>query len=281
MLRHPHSYSRRSPSTNRPRCDSKYIAAGFQTAHFKGLYRKRSGVWSSPLPESSSRRSVSDTALALNAVLLGAAGGGCFPGSPDVSRRLAPALILKRILAGRSASICGSLQTSYALLRLAGRADGALRVRGLLADDITTRVINTLLVRVLWCVFDVAVIIPLHATHKLTSRAEASCLVLIFAVAVNLLYRDSLRTGSLVYLSGIWLSATVVIAFNTGFDGQYVVFYVALPISTSWLGGYQGGPPLCGAMPRYLPEAWRELVKYAKGAALKPRIGTLGRIGSR
>jgi PAS domain S-box-containing protein len=32
-------------------------------------------------------------------------------------------------------------------------------------------------------------------------------------------------------------------------------------------------------MPRYLPEVWRESVKYAKGAPLEPRIGTPGRIG--
>ena len=86
-----------------------------------------------------------------------------------------------------------------------------------------------------WFVFDVTVMIPLQVAHKLTSWAEASCVGLIFAIAPALLYRSSLRATSLVYLSGIWLLATIVIAVNAGIHSPYVVFYVALPISAAWL----------------------------------------------
>jgi hypothetical protein len=66
-----------SPQFPSPPADSlphqKPIAADFQTASFKSLYRKRSGNQDSPLPSSLICRSVSDTALAL-AVHWGSAG---------------------------------------------------------------------------------------------------------------------------------------------------------------------------------------------------------------
>jgi hypothetical protein len=130
------------------------------------------------------------------------------------------------------------LEASFALLRRARRAGRVLRLRGPLADDATAQILNTLLVSLLcWFVFDVAVIIPLHAPQKLTSTAQASCAGLIFAIALVLLYRGSLRAASLVYLSGIWLLATIVIALTAGIHSPGLVFYVALPISAAWLLG--------------------------------------------
>jgi two-component system, cell cycle sensor histidine kinase and response regulator CckA len=163
------------------------------------------------------------------------------------------------------------LEISSALLRGARRAARALRLRGPLADDATAQVLNTLLVGVLcWAVFDVAVIIPLFAARKLFSTAAASCVVLILSIALALLYRASLRAASLVYLSGMWLLATIVIALTAGIHSPWVVFYLALPISAAWLLGYRAallGAGICLAtsltmavlelnglpMPRYFP----------------------------
>jgi signal transduction histidine kinase/DNA-binding NarL/FixJ family response regulator len=151
------------------------------------------------------------------------------------------------------------------------RVGSALRLRGPLANDPTAQILNTLLVGVLcWGLFDICVIIPLHATNKLASTAQASCVALIFAIALVLLYRGSLRAASLVYLSGIWVLATIAIALTNGIHSPWVVFYVALPISSAWLLGYR--PALVAAgiclitalsmavlelngvpMPRYLP----------------------------
>src|ERR1019366_2956637 len=67
-----------SPQFPSPPGDSvphqKPIAAEFQTASFKSLYRKRSGNQESPLPSSLACRSVSDTALGLQGRLSERAG---------------------------------------------------------------------------------------------------------------------------------------------------------------------------------------------------------------
>ena len=111
-------------------------------------------------------------------------------------------------------------------------------MRGPLAGDVTAQILNTLLVGVLcFYVFDVVVIIWWFALHKATSMAQASVIALLFAIALILLHRGSLRAASLLYLSGIWVLATVAIILNGGIHSPGVVFYVALPISAAWLLG--------------------------------------------
>jgi two-component system cell cycle sensor histidine kinase/response regulator CckA len=163
------------------------------------------------------------------------------------------------------------LETLSAVLRGARRAARALRPRGPLAGDATAQILNTLLVGVLcWAVFDIAVIIPFFAANKLASTLQASCVVLIFAIALALLYRGWFRAASLVYLSGIWLLATIAIALTAGIHSPGLIFYLALPISAAWLLGYRAALLCAGIclatsltmavlemnglpMPRYLP----------------------------
>jgi signal transduction histidine kinase/DNA-binding response OmpR family regulator len=158
-----------------------------------------------------------------------------------------------------------------AVMQFLRGAGHGLRLRGSLANDPTAQILNTLLVSVLyWALFDVSVIIPLYAANKLVSTTQASCVMLAFAIALALLYRGSLRAASLVYLSGIWLLATIAITLNGGIHSPALVFYVALPISAAWLLGYRAallgagtclGTSLAMAvleinglpMPRYLP----------------------------
>ena len=49
-----------------------------------------------------------------------------------------------------------------------------------------------------------------------------------------------LRRASLFYLTGSWIFATYVIAFNDGLRGPFLAHYVALPILASWLLGFRG-----------------------------------------
>ena len=123
----------------------------------------------------------------------------------------------------------------------------ALRLRGPLANDPTARILNTLLVGVLWwVVFDLGVIIPSFAAHKLTSTAQATCVGLVFAIALAFLYRGLFRAASLVYLAGVWLLATIVIVLNAGIHSPFLVFYVVLPISAAWLLGYRAALLIAG-----------------------------------
>ena len=163
------------------------------------------------------------------------------------------------------------MEKPSAVMQFLRGAGHGLRLRGSLANDPTAQILNTLLVSVLyWALFDVSVIIPLYAANKLVSTAQASCVMLAFAIALALLYRGSLRAASLVYLSGNWLLATIAITLNGGIHSPALVFYVALPISAAWLLGYRAallgagtclGTSLAMAvleinglpMPRYLP----------------------------
>ncbi len=131
------------------------------------------------------------------------------------------------------------MEQSTVLSKHFRRAAKAIRLRGPLADNPTAKVLNTLLVGVLcWLAFDLAVIIPLLSPRKPAATAEAAGVGLIFAIALALLHRGSIRAASLFYLSAIWLLATVVIVLNGGIHSTFVVFYVVLPISAAWLMGY-------------------------------------------
>jgi signal transduction histidine kinase/CheY-like chemotaxis protein len=133
------------------------------------------------------------------------------------------------------------------LLRSAHGLVKALRLRDPLANDPTAKILNTLLVGVLcWLAFDLAVIIPLFSHRKPAAAAEALGVALIFAIALALLRRGSLRAASLVYLSAIWLLATVVVVLNAGIQSPFVVFYVVLPISAAWLLGYRAAILIAG-----------------------------------
>jgi hypothetical protein len=61
----------------------------------------------------------------------------------------------------------------------------------------------------------------------------------MFAIALALLFRGSLRAVSLVYMSVIWLVATIQVVLNGGIRSPFMVFYLALPISAAWLLGYR------------------------------------------
>jgi signal transduction histidine kinase/CheY-like chemotaxis protein len=59
------------------------------------------------------------------------------------------------------------------------------------------------------------------------------------AWALILLNVGQFRLASLVYLTGTWLFATVVMTFNGGIRSPIQVFFVTLPISAAWLLGYR------------------------------------------
>ena len=115
----------------------------------------------------------------------------------------------------------------------------SLRLRGPLADDPTARVLYALLFALLiW--FGMATIISLPFNPLTTSRLAA---VLTtegsLAAALILLRYEKFRAASIVYLTGTWLFATVVMTLNGGIRSTIQVFFVTLPISAAWLLGYR------------------------------------------
>ena len=123
---------------------------------------------------------------------------------------------------------------SSAVLQFLRKLGRATRLRGPASKEPTAQILRALLVGVLsWGLFDVAVIIPLHAANKLVSTAQASCGLLIVASTLVLRFRGSLRPASLVYLSGIWVLATIAIEVTAGRPLAIWASIVAAMIITS------------------------------------------------
>ena len=124
--------------------------------------------------------------------------------------------------------------------RCAHRAGRALRLRGPLANDPTSEILQTLLLGlVCWVVINITLTTPLYAVHKSGSLAISLLAGLTFATALAFLHRGWFRSASLLYLWGLWLPVTITIIWNGGIHGVTMVFYIALPISAAWLLGYR------------------------------------------
>jgi PAS domain S-box-containing protein len=115
-----------------------------------------------------------------------------------------------------------------------------LRLRGALQENPTARILHVLLIGlVLWAVLHATVFMP----RFIVRRSAASVLLIYLAVsaivALVLLRRGSLRNASTVYLCGVGVLATILIAFSGGSLSPALVLYASIPISAAWLLGYR------------------------------------------
>lgn len=132
------------------------------------------------------------------------------------------------------------MEISPPVQRCARWAGQALRLRGPLANDPTSEILQTLLVGlVCWIVVNIVLIVPLYAVHKPGSLALSILAGLTFATALTFLHRGLFRSAGILYLLGLWLPVTITIVWNGGIHGVTMVFYIALPISAAWLLGYR------------------------------------------
>lgn len=120
------------------------------------------------------------------------------------------------------------------------RVADALRLRGPLADDPTAQVLHVLLLVVaIWMAFWYAVTLNLAAI-VLPRLLYVPILEVCLAAALILLQRGHFHGASLVYLTGIWLWATLIVTYiGTIRSTPGVVLYVTLPVSAAWLLGYR------------------------------------------
>jgi PAS domain S-box-containing protein len=116
-----------------------------------------------------------------------------------------------------------------------------LRIPGSLADDATAAALHQLLIALLaWTVFYGAIILPFVTPTPLGSGIVLGGQVAAFATALFHLRRGRVWLASLIYLSGLWVTATVVIVLNGGIRSTGLVWYVAIPMSAAWLLGSRG-----------------------------------------
>ena len=133
-----------------------------------------------------------------------------------------------------------------------------LRVPGSLAGNATAAVLHQLLIGLLaWTIFYGAIILPFVTPTPLGSGMVLGGQVAAFATALFQLRRGRVRLASLIYLSGLWVTATVVIVLNGGIRSTGLVWYVAIPISAAWLLGSRGASSKCHSAPRRQPRIGR------------------------
>ena len=121
-----------------------------------------------------------------------------------------------------------------------------LRLRGPLAENPTARTLHALLLSfAIWFGFWSIVLLLVYPN---LARLAADILYQATLVAALVLLRyGSFRQASLVYLAGMWVSATTRIAIGTGIHSTTQVVYVTLPILATWLLGYRAAMWTAGA----------------------------------
>jgi PAS domain S-box-containing protein len=122
----------------------------------------------------------------------------------------------------------------------------ALRLRGPLAENPTARTLHALLLSfAIWFGFWSTVLLLVYPNF---ARLAVDILYQATLVAALVLLRYGFfPQASLVYLGGMWVSATARIAIGTGIHSTTQVVYVTLPILATWLLGYRAAMWTAGA----------------------------------
>lgn len=118
------------------------------------------------------------------------------------------------------------------------RTLNALHARGPNANDTTARVLHWLLIGLLiWFALYLAVILPFFNIKRALSAVLAALGIVIWAATLWLVRRGLMQWAALLYLSALYVSATLLILLYGGIRSPATVLYVALPISAAWLLG--------------------------------------------
>ena len=113
-----------------------------------------------------------------------------------------------------------------------------MRPRGPLAGDTTARVLHVLLVGLmLWFALYITIILPFFNVRKAVSELLAILGMFAWFVALILLRRGFFRRAAILYLSVLFLSASLLLVLYGGVRSAAIVLYMALPISAAWLLG--------------------------------------------
>jgi PAS domain S-box-containing protein len=114
-----------------------------------------------------------------------------------------------------------------------------VRLTGTLSTNETAKVLYSLLLFLFsWYGFWGIVLFRGSTSHP-PQLSAITFVEAVLAAALFMLRRGSFKGASWIYLGGIWLFATVVVAQNGGIRSALLALYVTLPVSAAWLLGYQ------------------------------------------
>ncbi len=114
----------------------------------------------------------------------------------------------------------------------------ALRLRGPAAGDPNAEALHLLVLLVLVPVTLHIGLAEIRDPHKLIITLIGIPMFLSPVMTLVLLRRNAVRAAGVVYLTGMWVAFTAIIALNGGIHHVGLAVYTALAVSAAWLFGY-------------------------------------------
>jgi len=114
----------------------------------------------------------------------------------------------------------------------------ALRLRGPAAGDPNAETLHLLVLLVLVPVTFHIGLAEIRDPHKLIIALIGIPMFLSPVMTLVLLRRNAVRAAGVVYLTGMWVAFTAIIALNGGIHHVGLAVYTALAVSAAWLFGY-------------------------------------------
>src|SRR5215831_14005386 len=114
----------------------------------------------------------------------------------------------------------------------------AFRLRGSAADDPTARTLHALSLMLL-LVFGIHDgLAEFNNPNKLLITSLGVPMIGTPVATLVLLRKGAVRAAGIVYLVGMWVAFTAIIALNGGIHNVALAVYIALAVSAAWLFGY-------------------------------------------
>jgi len=122
----------------------------------------------------------------------------------------------------------------------------ALRLRGPAAGDPTAETLHLLMLLVLLPIMTHIGLAEIRNPHRLLITLIGIPMILSPVMTLLLLRKNAVRAAGVVYLTGMWVAFTAIIALNGGIHHVGLAVYIALAVSAAWLFGYGAALSVAG-----------------------------------
>jgi signal transduction histidine kinase/DNA-binding response OmpR family regulator len=131
------------------------------------------------------------------------------------------------------------MSDSSARLSIFRRAGWELRLRGDAAGDPTAQTLHVLMLMLLLLLSIHVGVAEILNPHKLLITTLGVPMIFTPVTTLVLLRKNAVRAAGIVYLVGMWMAFTAIIALNGGIHHVALAVYIALAVSAAWLFGYR------------------------------------------
>jgi len=113
-----------------------------------------------------------------------------------------------------------------------------LRLRGQAAEDPTAKTLHALMLMLLLLMVPHIGLAEINHPGNLLITLLGIPMVFTPVTTLVLLRKNAVRAAGAVYLIGMWIGFTAIMAFNGGIYNVALAVYIALAVSAAWLFGY-------------------------------------------